>query len=205
MCLRVFRPVHPSLAATSSASIFLLIKIETMNPEDRALLVKKLHESRDALLEAIAQVSETQAAFKPTPDCWSIGEVMEHLAVTEHGMYRLISAHYEQLEGPAKIGREYEILETRGIDRSRKFTAPERVQPKGRYPSLAAALAQFQSNRETTIRYIETCADDLRLRATNHPAGRMTCLECLAVLITHPLRHLAQIREVQQHSGYPPR
>ncbi len=81
--------------------------------------------------------------------------------------------------------------------------APERVRPKGRYGSLATALHQFRENRERTIAYIAACEDDLRTRATQHLLGRMSCQECLMVLIAHPVRHVEQIREIKQAAAYP--
>lgn len=171
-----------------------------MDLAERTSCVEQLRASRDELANALQGVSDDQAKFKPAPDCWSIEEIVEHLAVAEHGMYRLITAHYETLDSPADREREKTILE-RGRNRAEKLEAPERVRPRGRYGSLSAALEQFNTNRERTIQYVESCEDDLRMRVTQHALGRISCQECLSVLIVHPLRHAEQIREIRQQQG----
>jgi uncharacterized damage-inducible protein DinB len=168
-----------------------------MDLAERISCVEQLRASRDELREALQGISEEQAKFKPSPDCWSIEEIVEHLAVAEHGMYRLITAHYEPLDAPADREREKTIVE-RGRTRAEKIEAPERVRPRGRYGSLSAALEQFNANRERTIQYVESCEDDLRMRATQHALGRISCQECLSVLIVHPLRHAEQIKEIRE-------
>ncbi len=173
-----------------------------MDVAERSSLVEQLRAGLDTLLQCVDGVSETQAKFKPGPDQWSIADVMEHLATTEHGMYRLITVYYEPLAEPAQRGRE-EMFANLGRDRREKMQAPERVRPKGRYDSLVGALDQFRENRERTITYIAACEDDLRTRATQHLLGRISCQECLMVLIAHPIRHAEQIREIKETSGYP--
>jgi uncharacterized damage-inducible protein DinB len=173
-----------------------------MDTAERAALIEKLRASRDALVEELAGVSESQAKFKPAPDRWSIEEIVEHLAVAEHGLYRLITAYSEPIESPADSKRE-ETFERLGTDRRRKLAAPERARPTGRYGSLSNALEQFTANRERTILYVDSCQDDLRMRITTHLLGRITCRECLALMIGHPLQHLEQIKEVRASPGYP--
>jgi hypothetical protein len=177
-------------------------KITNMNTEERAALVEKLRASRDALVAGLAAVSESQAKFKPAANSWSIEEIVEHLAVAEHGMYRLITAYSQPAESPADPMRE-EQFEKLGSDRRRRVSAPDRARPNGRYGSLTNALNQFVANRERTISYIESCDDDLRMRTTTHPLGVMSCRECLALMIGHPLQHLEQIREVQANPRFP--
>lgn len=173
-----------------------------MDVAERSSLLEQLRAGLQTVLQSVSHLSDSQAKFKPAPDQWSIEDIIEHLAVTEHGMYRLITAHYEPLAEPADRGRE-EMFANLGRNRSKKMEAPERVRPRGRYDSLASALDQFRENRERTIAYIATCEDDLRTRATQHLLGRMSCQECLMVLIAHPIRHAEQIREIQQAPGYP--
>jgi hypothetical protein len=173
-----------------------------MDSAVRADLIGKLRASRDALVKELAAVSELQAKFKPSPDSWSIEEIVEHLALAEHGMYRLITAYSEPTQSPSDSKRE-EVFEKVGTDRSRKLAAPDRVLPRGRYVSLSNALTQFTANRERTIQYVDGCEDNLRMRITSHLLGRISCRECLALMIGHPLQHLEQIREVQACPGYP--
>ena len=173
-----------------------------MNPAERAVLVEKLRASRDALVAGLDGTSELQAKFKPSPDAWSIEEIVEHLALAENGMYRLMTAYSEPSESKSDSMRE-ETFEKLGTDRRRKIGAPERVRPTGRYGSLANALNQFLANRDRTMVYVDRCQEDLRMRITTHPLGSISCRECVALMIGHPLQHLEQIREVQACPAFP--
>ena len=171
-----------------------------MDAAERSSLVAQLRATREVFLRMVDGVSESQADFKPGTDQWSIHEIAEHLAIAEHGMYRLITAYYETLDTPAERTREENFL---SVDRSRKLEAPERARPKGRYSSLARAVEQFTVNRERSIQYVDSCEDDLRMRATDHVVGRISCQECLMLLIAHPARHAEQVREIKNSPGYP--
>jgi hypothetical protein len=173
-----------------------------MDPAERAVLVEKLRASQDALVAGLAGISEFQAKFKPNPDSWSIEDIVEHLGLAEHGLYRLMTAYSEPLDSAWDSRRE-EPFEKLGTDRRRKVSAPERVRPTGRYDSLANALSQFLANRDRNILYIERCQEDLRMRTTKHPLGPITCRECVALMIGHPLQHLEQIKEIQTQPQYP--
>jgi hypothetical protein len=39
---------------------------------------------------------------------------------------------------------------------------------------------------------------------TNHALGRITCQECLALLVMHPLRHATQIEEIRNSPDFRP-
>ncbi len=175
--------------------------IGRMEAAERLWAVERLRAGRDALLDAVRDVSDEQGKFKPAQDQWSIEEVVEHLATTEHGMYRLITAHFQPLDAPADRGRE-EAFTRRGLDRSQKWDAPEHARPRGRYGCLSNALRQFRENRERTLAWMDGCEDDLRMRAVEHPVGRISGHECLLLLINHPMRHADQIREIKQSAGY---
>lgn len=48
-----------------------------------AHLIRTVADSRSRVLQLVHGLSERQAAFKPTPDCWSINEILEHLVLAE--------------------------------------------------------------------------------------------------------------------------
>src|SRR5579864_5078088 len=58
--------------------------------QEREKALALLTRSRQALLDAVEGVSETQAKWKPAPDRWSILEYVEHLAVSDDGLIALI-------------------------------------------------------------------------------------------------------------------
>ena len=176
-----------------------------MQQTDRDFLVQRLNETRDAFLATFHGVSEEQACFKPAPDRWSICDCVEHLAVAETGLLRRLSEDSASAEAPpTSREREMAILNSNGGNRDQKAKSPERACPTGRFGSLAEATKQFVACRGRTIDYVMACNDDLRMRTTTHPLiGPMNCMELLAFIIVHPLRHAQQILEIKQSTGYP--
>ena len=123
-------------------------------------------------------------------------ECAEHVALVELGLFRRITSRYTLLREEAGRHREALFL-ARGLDRTRKLTAPEPAQPSGRYATLDEAAAAFAMNRGRTIAWVDSCPDDLRRRSIEHPViGTITAYECLILMALHPLRHLRQMREL---------
>jgi hypothetical protein len=137
---------------------------------DRAQCVAELVAGRDAFQNAVAELSEEQACFKPSPERWSIEEIVEHVAVAEYGMYRFIHDIHEVSVDPHSAESATSLA--RASDRKNQpLTAPERACPKRRFEGLKAALDKFLENRERTIGFVQNCRDDLRLRIIRHPIG----------------------------------
>ncbi len=178
------------------------MQIEGVKTDDRAALVEELRAARATFLEGLAGISETQAKFKPAPDRWSIAECAEHVAVVEKGMMGRITDESSASERAVRSEKQGELRKST-LNRASKRQSPERMIPTGRFASLTKALDQFSANRDDTIAYLRSCKDDLHARSFVHPTGPMTCHEGFILIANHPLRHLAQIREIQASPGYP--
>jgi uncharacterized damage-inducible protein DinB len=173
-----------------------------MTPTERNTILDQLQSAKAALAAELAGLSDAQVRYRPEPGRWSILDCVEHIAVAEAAMYILVVR--QSVPSEPGEGREEKYLK-HSTNRSRKFSAPEGMHPTGRYPSLTAAWQTFLECRDRTIRYIGETEDDLRARKTMHPAaGEVTCRECLALMIGHPLRHAGQIREIKASPGFPP-
>ena len=159
-------------------------------------ILEKLKSSRDQYIGALAGIPEERVGIRPASGGWSILDCAEHVSVVELGMFRRITSEFTILA--AEPGRHREALFlARGLDRSRKFFAPEPAQPCGRFATLAAAASGFSGQRERTITWVESCGENLRLRSLEHPVfGTINAYECLILMALHPLRHLQQIREL---------
>ena len=177
-------------------------QLEASDAHIRGLALLNLRVTRDAFQSAVSGLSEQQARFKPSPDRWSIEEIVEHVAVAEHGMYRYISDLHEVTTDPHTAESAASLART--SDRKKlPLAAPERALPKHRFDSLAAALAKFLENRARTIEFVENCTDDLRFRVIQHPLGLINGQDCLTVLIRHADRHIDQINELRADPGFP--
>ena len=54
----------------------------TLTPEERDFALKQFETTRDNFLNSISGLSQKQWTFKPAPDRWSVGEVAEHITVS---------------------------------------------------------------------------------------------------------------------------
>lgn len=175
-----------------------------MTDSERKFATEQLLKGRDALLEAVAGLSEAQLQFRPQPESWSIADCVEHLVIAEDHLFALVAQGAAKPDGvsldPAKDGRMARAV----VDRNRKFLAPPAMRPAGRFASVAQAAAKFQNSRERVIDYARNCQDDLRHQFTMHPLlGEIDCYRCLLLLALHPARHAAQIEEIKQHPDFP--
>ena len=165
-------------------------------------LATLLRESREHFLASFAGVSDADARVRPAENCWSVLDCVEHIAVAETGMLRLLQSPRRPRAAGAP-NREQIFLEHMG-SRSRKVESPERGRPTGRFPGLAAASKQFEVSREAAIRFAEQNTEDLRATEVTHPhplVGDVSAFEMLIIMAKHSDRHALQIEDVKAALG----
>jgi hypothetical protein len=70
--------------------------------------------------------------------------------------------------------------------------------PTGKYGTIDQAARAFVLSREKTLRFVQSCAGDLRSMVTTHPlVGQANCYEILLMMAAHPRRHAEQIAEIR--------
>src|SRR5215470_12978964 len=94
-------------------------------------LIEYLDETRAQLAKVVAAVPPAQRDVRPSADCWSVGEVLEHLTLVE-GRIASLYARKVAAARAAGLGPETEtssvlnsLNRDRMIDRSQRVTAPE--------------------------------------------------------------------------------
>lgn len=173
-----------------------------MDEAEKHSILRDLGAGRDALAQAVAGVDEALARRKPSPETWSILDCVEHTIETERYLLSRLRAA-QSVEQPFEKSRREGKIAMLAADRTRKIEAPEPVHPRGRYETLAEALAAFDQVRAEVVDWVENCAGDPRRMLTEHPliAGPVTCAETLAMMAAHPARHAKQIEEVRNLFG----
>lgn len=182
-------------------------RAEEIAPADRARLVQHLTTTRDQVLAESSTLSDAQWNFKAGPDRWSVGEVVEHLALAESFLY---GAHQKAMAGPAATaeqraatkGKE-EVILNAIPDRTKKAQAPEPLQPKTSLGNRDQAVAAFRDRRGATLGYAAKTTDDLRSRVMDSPIGPVDAYQWLLFVSAHTERHLAQLREVKANAQFP--
>jgi hypothetical protein len=168
-----------------------------MNELTRRLL-SEIDVHRAALHEAVQAVPEELRERKPSPDRWSVVEILEHLAITEQRITRLVvdaAANLEPGEPPATAELPVPTM-ARLLDRTARVEAPERVRPQGTV-SAANAWQQLEESRAALRGAVES-AEDRNLTAVQRPHPLLGNLDLYQWVISvggHEARHTVQIRE----------
>ncbi|MFQ5695299.1 MAG: DinB family protein, partial [Terriglobia bacterium] len=178
----------------------------TLAKEDLKSGVAHLEKTRQGVLDATASLSEAQWNFKQAPDRWSIAEVVEHIAASEDALRGLVANQVmttpplaERLPDPEQGDA---FVAATVPDRSRKFQAPEGLQPTNRYGSPANALKHFVESRAETIEYLRT-TEGLRDHAVDSPFGpKFDGYQWILFCSAHSERHTKQILEVKADPGF---
>lgn len=163
-----------------------------------------LASNRAALAAAVDAVPEARRDTRPAPDRWSVAEVIEHLAIVEGGIVRLLVRQIDAARATG-LGPETQtspvvpaLQVERTLDRSAPIAAPDRVMPKGEV-SAAAAWQMLDERRRAMIETLQA-ADGLALSDVPmppHPAlGQLDAYQWIVFVGAHEGRHVAQIREL---------
>ena len=182
-------------------------RAEEIATADRARLIQHLTTTRDQVIAESKNLSDAQWNFKAGPDRWSVGQVVEHIALAESFLY---DAHQKAMAGAAATPEQRaatkgkdEIILKAIPDRTKKAQAPEPLQPKTSLGGRDQVIAAFMERRATTLGYASKTTDDLRSRVMESPLGPVDAYQWLLFVSAHNERHLAQLREVKAHAQYP--
>jgi uncharacterized damage-inducible protein DinB len=172
-----------------------------MAPQEKTEIVQHLERGREELIAAVAGLSDSQAATRPDPARWSVLDCVEHITIVEDRFLAWLN-NAKKLEA-ARVDKEKEAgLLARVADRSARAQAPEAVVPAGRFASLAAAVEQFNVNRNRSVQFAQDRFDELYSLAAEHPRfGPLNGSELLMVIVGHARRHALQIQEVRAALG----
>src|SRR5271170_3608705 len=150
---------------------------------DKARLLEALRRGGDAFLCSVAGVDEVTCRLRPAENRWSVLECAEHVAVAEEVMLGLVTGE-RKARDPGGAKRDDRILRS-GTDRSMRFDASDQSQPRGRFSTVAEAVAHFQAIRERTLRLVQETTEDLRATEVVHPhhvVGVISTYECLLLM-----------------------
>ncbi len=157
---------------------------------------------RERLARTLAAVSDDEAKELPEGEKWSIAQIVEHLAIVEHGTSRICA---KLLNSASSEGRTSDgtFLLTRGFGEKAveidgmRVEAPERVHPTGNLSILQSmerlktSTSAFDALRPGLEQY------DLSAHKFPHPFfGDLTAAEWLVMVGWHEQRHHKQIESL---------
>lgn len=185
--------------------LFAPLSAQELSPADRTAGLGHLEMTRTGVVNAARGLSDAQLNFKPSPEKWSIAQVLEHIASAEAMLLGLVTE--QVLKAPPPAGDADPHATDRTIlgavpDRSQKRSAPEPLIPTNRYGSAGEALKAFGETRVKTLALMQDNAE-LRAHAYDSPFGKLDAYQWLLFISAHSERHTKQILEVKEHPGFP--
>jgi hypothetical protein len=176
--------------------------------DGRGRVVDHLERTRDAFVAAAHDLGDAQYQFKRDPDAWSIGQIVEHVALAELRFLDLVgklarapAPNAEKTRGPARFSRLDAVVPGRA---QRRITAPEVLMPKGTWASPEVSLAAFVEARNQTIAAAAAADPEAQEHVLPHRFfGDLDLEEWAYFTALHSERHIAQIAEIKQAAGFP--
>lgn len=158
--------------------------------------LRSIEAKRARLIELVSGIEPARLAAHPRPDKWSIQEIVEHLVLSEVGVFGDFAQLGQQTPRPRRTRDRILYLVVMFILR---LDIPVRVpspamSPKGGL-SLADARVQWEANHDRLRAWVMTSDQSLlNLPLFRHPvAGPMTTAQSLRMLEVHLDRHGRQI------------
>ena len=175
-------------------------------------LVSEL-EAADVRAKSIAEtLSPEQINWQPQPGAWSIGQCLEHLAITNEvyllAIARALKGRRQTRVQEIRLGapsqwfiRNYIAPNPQG----KRARAPAKITPgkSVRADILAAFLGGNQSARDLIRQGAEYNVNAIRFPNPFFPLLRFTVGTGLEIISKHQSRHLLQAERVRQSAGFP--
>jgi len=174
----------------------------SLSSEQRDRALAFLQETRAKFSESVAGLSDEQWTFQPSEEGWSIAGVVEHVALLENNIHKIVRELLTDGEGGStpKSAMD-EMIFTEVPTRVNKISAPERAHPKGRW-SGPEALQVFLDARAKTPNLLDI--PELRNKFFTHPLfGPWDGYQWVIGTAAHSARHAAQIREIRESAAFP--
>jgi hypothetical protein len=155
-------------------------------------IAEAVQEGHDGFLEVVDGISEEQAKFKPSPDVWSVVEVLQHAATTKRELAVLC--------GKLARGESYGGLGVEGEG----ATAQDGV-TLVHFGSLAEARAAVEETHGELMSFVAGLSPETNVdaRFKHFIFGALNCREWAVFQRVHDGDHARQIEQIKAAPGYP--
>lgn len=185
---------------------------ETAAPAWCVRLAAALDANDEAAKRLAAGLSEEQLNWPPAAGCWSVGQCLEHLCITNEAYLPAISAALEGKRNrpveqitPGWFGSWFIRSFVEPSPKGKKAAAPKKIRPTARVG--LAVLDRFISGnqrcRELILRARELDVNRIRFWNPFLPGLRFTVGTGLEIIAGHERRHLLQAERVRAAANFP--
>ncbi|HET7551831.1 MAG TPA: DinB family protein [Gemmatimonadaceae bacterium] len=162
-----------------------------------------LDTTRDALQRTLAEIPPELRERRPSPESWSVAEVLQHLALTEGRITEVVAGCMDRVRESGfapehettPVGASFDI--DRVLDRSRPVVASDAVLPVE--PLGSNAAWERLERCRAKLRELVISADGLplaKVTVPNRVLGPLDGYQWTLFAGAHEARHTAQIREI---------
>ena len=183
----------------------ILHRMSWPNPVDA--LWRELEDVRGELLREVEGLSQRQSEWRPTSSEWSIGEVVDHLAIAEVATGKLTTKLTKEAAAggaPAVFPHDLTEFAALPVPASAAADAPESVWPTAGKP-FGDLLATLRSTRERSHQSFDRLAgcDPRLLRFKHFRLGDLDLAQWWRLTVEHDGVHLGQVRAIKRAPGFP--
>jgi hypothetical protein len=179
-----------------------------MTADERAKVIKWLDETQTVYLDRLEQVSDAQWNWRPAPFRWTVGEVAEHIMLTETRLFGAVQRALASPPNPnwqAKTTGKDAFIERALPNRGVRAQAPLEIRPTGKL-SREEVIRRYKELRVRVLEFAQKTDAPLKAHTIEHPMAVFNTLNAYDWLIYIPLhteRHNKQMAEVMAAPGYP--
>ena len=184
------------------------MKRESMSEVEK--LITEARAARRRVVDAARSLSSEQGAFKPSPERWSVAEILEHLVLAEHlginFIWKAVDGFRRGMSSGKGKSSNWGLTIEQVIEKTwkPKEKAPDSATPRlgGPVQYWIAALDACQPVLERLGAELET----LNLSEIIYPhflSGPLDARQRLEFFRFHLDRHLKQIEALKEDTGFP--
>ncbi|MDF2066776.1 DinB family protein [Bacillus sp. Cr_A10] len=160
------------------------------------LVNDKLYETRNNLVKEITSLSYSQFNGRLGMDMWSIAQVCHHLVLVEQATIKAIEWGLKKVDNTQTERKNVHLI----LDRTKKFKAPEIVDPDVEPFEVQSILDLLNDSRKKFLTFLNTIEDKsiLAEKSFKHPAlGELPLDQWIEQIYLHEQRHTEQIKEIK--------
>ena len=173
-------------------------------------LSRRLAADLEALAGAVATMSQAEADWRPTPDHWSAGEVLHHVALANR-TFAIVAARLirQGLRDGVRAGPQSQrswprMRSIAEIGSAGPVKHPDRVTPTPGLPIATLRQELAESHGAVTATIPALGGLDLGALRFPHPLGfELNLYQWIDIAGAHERRHLAQIERIVASPGFP--
>jgi hypothetical protein len=173
-------------------------------PVALAAIAQDLEDVRGDVLREADRLSQAQSDWRPSPDDWSVGEILHHLTLAEINTGKLTSKLLKEIGGTAPYPAEVAAFSPLPPWPPGPREAPPLVRPDKGHP-IEQILQDMRAARARSRQSLERLATvDPRGFTWRHFAlGEMDLAQWWMLTAHHDRDHLQQIRRIKKTPGFP--